>query len=119
MRPPTGLILCLIIFLASCTREVTPESDPPGSLIPRDTMVVLLARMHMAEAILYVKQKNGEQVKTIQDQYFRDILDEYGLTRDGFEDNLDWYQQDMEEFDRMYGEVITLISRLQTEEDER
>jgi hypothetical protein len=105
------------LVLASCTGKMDKKIDAPADLIHRDSMVNIIADLMRMDAIVFFEQRKGTIIKTndISLYLHNSIMEKYEITRKQFEDSFNYYQHDMEEFDRLIADVITRLTILKTE----
>ncbi len=105
------LILALILFSCSPGNVTSPDS----TIIPRDSMVQLMAEIHLADAIL-INAVNHRKIQVNQiPAYYSDILQRYNITKTRFDVSLRFYSDDLEKFDKMYDEILSLLNKRQVE----
>ena len=111
-----------IILIASvaCTQKLEHHAEKPDDLIPKDTMVGMFTDFRLMDAALLHEQKNRK--KNIDDTelyMYTSILEKYHVSRERFEQSFDYYATDLNEFDEIYAEVITRLSKLKAEIEEQ
>lgn len=111
------LLLCLALFsLVSCYPTHTEEwADAPEDLIQRDTMVAILVDVELAESALRQKQNFGHELSDAKEAYFVAIFKKHEVTKEQFDQSLGFYKQDLESINSIYEDVITELSKLESE----
>jgi hypothetical protein len=101
------------LFLYSCSPG--RSANPDATIIPRDSMVQLMADIHLADAIL-INAVNHRKIQVNQiPAYYSDILQRYNITKTRFDVSLRFYSDDLEKFDKMYDEILSLLNKRQAE----
>jgi len=98
----------VLIFsaLVSCGES---ELKVPDEVIPRDSMIMLMADIHLAEARLLLGGGGGE----MKNKYLQNVLYKHGTDTARFNRSFNFYSAHPDYFTKMYDEVIVEISRRQ------
>ena len=99
------IIVAFFLLLQSCSQEKTTSVD----VIPQDTMAMVLADIHIADATLNVIM-NSEKFKEIDDYYFS-ILKKYNISRSRFDSSIVYYSREPEVYGKVYEDVMFIISQ--------
>ncbi|MBN1340893.1 MAG: DUF4296 domain-containing protein [Bacteroidales bacterium] len=99
----------------SCTRPLESRTPEPSGLIQKDSMISLLVDIHLAEAILYHKEKNGEKTKEYRHTLYKSVFEKHGTDAAAFEASFNYYQSDVDVIDDIYQQVLNALARLQGE----
>ena len=102
-----GIVLMLSLFFGCSKKEV----KVPADVIPRDTMIVVLAEIHLAEAsiqVLNVEVKDS--LKAVSFGLYNYIFSKHKITQELFKKSFDYYRSEPAYFHAMYDEVITHLS---------
>lgn len=108
----TIFIMVLLVPLSGChNRQKGIAADQ--ELIPREQMIKLLADVELTEAALKKQQVklSHDSTKIIAQQSYDSLYAWYGVSHEQFQENLRYYQQDMEDFQVMMDSVIITLSR--------
>lgn len=108
--PRVLLLAITIIFFAGCA-GVEPEI--PEGIVARDSMVTLLAEVHIAEATLIRSGSKGLDIN-IKSAYLQEVLTNAGVDTTRFLQSFDFYSTQPEMFAEMYEEVVVEISKRQS-----
>lgn len=138
MRIYTVLCTLLLVFSACGSKddETVAVMEQPEDLIQRDSMIQIIADVHLLEAALQYRSPRGpsrtpfgmtpEDATTINilptDQKtlpYYDIFVKHGATREQYERSLQWYMTDAAEYGLMYDEVINELIRRQAYEQQK
>jgi hypothetical protein len=100
----------VLIFsaLVSCGES---ELKIPEGIIPRDSMIMLMSDIHLAEARLLI----GGGGVDMKNKYLQNVLYRHGTDTARFNRSFNFYSDHPEYFTKMYDEVIVEISRRQAE----
>jgi len=104
-------LLALAFFFFSCSEET--KETPPADLIPQEKMVPLLVDVHLLEASISLTQ-TPDPKRPVFGHY--DIFKKHGVTHAQYESSIAWYSSQLDEFDKMYEEVLNELSRRQARE---
>lgn len=107
------IIFISIITLSSC-KEKVQENPPPRNLITKDTMVKLLAEMHLLESSFGIKIFEDKKIISSRNAIKSKIYKDYGVTKDRFFESYNFYVQQPLIIDSIYTDVISEISKRQT-----
>jgi hypothetical protein len=102
-----GIVLILSIFI-SCSKK---EVEIPDDVIPRDTMIVVLAEIHLAEATIQVLNiELNDSTKKAAVGLYRHIFSKHKISQELFKKSFDFYRNEPTYLHAMYDEVITRLS---------
>jgi hypothetical protein len=114
------ITLSVIFFVLGCTHKIKDSDLVPVDLIPKDQMVDILVDLKIMDAILASEQRKKEQDANDAKYYlYNSIMGKYGITRNRFEESLEYYQKDLKVMDEIYEEAITKLSKMKTEEAQK
>lgn len=106
----------ILIFLFACYQGKKEKSYP---LIPEDRFIQLLADYHLAQGIAgtytFIKKTKNIKKLTITDS----VIVKYGYNKAIFDSTISFYAADPDKLDALYDKVITKLSRMQAEVQER
>lgn len=102
-----GIIFILSVLIGCSKKEV----EIPNDVIPRDTMIVVLAEVHLAEATIQVLNVDlNDSTKIASFGFYRHIFSKHNITQELFKRSFDFYRSEPAYFHTMYDEVITRLS---------
>ena len=114
-RLPHLFLLFFAVVLAGCTEKLNKVEPPPADLIPRDTMVSIFVDLRLMDAAVNYEQRQGNrEINEIKYYYHNSIMEKYGITREQFERSFDYYEQDLDEVDKIYADAITRLSMMKS-----
>lgn len=99
----------LLLFLFSCQpRQLTPSAD----ILPMEKMRVVLADMHVAEAVAESKaQMQGTNVeKDLVQEYDEQVFKTHHITRADFTKSFAWYEQNPALLNQLYDSILNDLS---------
>ncbi|MGI6479206.1 MAG: DUF4296 domain-containing protein [Salinivirgaceae bacterium] len=106
-----SLVALLIINSCSGVRDKSTNL----LIIPRDTMIHVISDIHIVDAVLINALNNRRiEVNTVPN-YYVDILERYNISKERFDVSLRYYCDNLDEFDKMYDEIIEILSTKQAE----
>jgi len=109
----TVIIFCLLCLLISCggpKKEYLPPRLSADSVIPRDDMIRVMVDVQLVEASLNYQRNKGGNIPLLTQRYYRWLCRKYHMSHQRFRDNLDYYKMDPENFSKMYGEVLKILT---------
>ena len=106
----------LLIILSSCYNERKSTLVPPDPLLTEEQLLNVLTDMQLAEAIInYDRLQKITNKGDFKDTIYSVILQHYSISAEQLNDNLDYYNNDPENMERLYEEVLSNLSTLQSE----
>ena len=110
------IYLLLVLALSSCYTENKPATEPPESLLSKELVIELITDLQLAEGII----SNNRLDKTLTKRDFKDsiyqvIFEHYQITAEQMKENLDYYNNDPEQMEKMYEQVLTNLSKYESE----
>ena len=101
------ILLCSLLGLWSCGSDKVPEG-----VVPEDTMVTILAEMHLANAYFSVEYTDDSLAYCQAIDYTQKrVLDKHGLTFKQFEKSIAYYTDYPEKFKGIYERVIQQLDK--------
>lgn len=106
-----GLIIFLLTTSPGCNRSAKHADGT--EVIPRDIMVRIMTDIEITEASLRFLQSkvNKDSLNKISDQAFDSLYTFHKITPAQFNRNLDMYQEDLTDFEKMMDEVMLAITK--------
>ncbi len=89
--------------------------DIPSDIFPRDSMILIMADVHLAEAEIMNKQYVPSN-RMYQPQHLKALLEQASVDSVRFNRSFEFYMNHPGFFKNMYDEVINEISRRQAEQ---
>lgn len=101
-------IFFILSVLIGCSKK---EVEVPDDVIPRDSMIVILSEIHLAEATIQVLNVDlNDSTKIASLGFYRHIFLKHNISQDLFKKSFDYYRSEPAYFHAMYDEVITHLS---------
>lgn len=111
MKSNTSLLVFLLLSLLACS---PPEVSVPVGIIPRDSMVMIMTDIHIAEAALQLRDLGRNDTLRLEAYgRYRYIFEKYGVTRARFNESFTWYSNNPHLFHEMYEQVIDRLNVMQ------
>ncbi len=99
----------IVVFMFSCSTEVkTPEY-----IIPHDKMVNIIADIHILDGLFTVNNVRRKFAKDSID-YYNAVFTNYGYTRSDFDTSINFYSNNIDEYDKIYEEVLNRLNEMET-----
>ncbi|HNW68941.1 MAG TPA: DUF4296 domain-containing protein [Bacteroidales bacterium] len=105
------LLVCLVAVTA-CSKE--KKVSIPPEVIPPDQMVQVLVDFHLAEASLVQASLDQKNVDSLNNLYFYQILQKHQINYKKYNESLKFYSSNLEELHKIYGDVVSELSKTQT-----
>jgi hypothetical protein len=104
-------ILGVLMGISSC-KENKIESIP-SYVIKKDTMVHILAEIHLLESSMGIRIFDEKQIAYSRNKIKSKIYKKHGVSKERFFKSYDYYSQNSASLDTIYTDVISEISKLQ------
>lgn len=102
--------IILIIFMISCTGKDSYH----GSIIERDTFVVILAELQISEAIQSHYALNQQSMPVNIGLYYKSVLKKHNTDRESFGKTIEYYSGRMDDFIDVYKDVQNYLEEEQS-----
>jgi hypothetical protein len=104
-----NVFIIIVILICSCSKEIkTPEY-----VIPHDKMVSIIGDMHIIDGLFTVNTVRRNFIKDSID-YYNAIFTNYGYTRSDFDTSINFYSNNIDEYDKIYEEVLNRLNEMET-----
>jgi hypothetical protein len=110
------LTLGFSITLSCVPGEDKSTAEIPKKIIPPDSMVLILTDMQVTEAILREYQRTGREDEKRNEKYYSQVFEKYGLSQKRYRESIDFYEQNPELYYKIYTDIISLLTKMQSEE---
>ena len=101
------LIPLLLVLLFSCKPKLP---TPPSDVIPMDKMRVLIADMHVVEAVAETKAQVGANEKNLVQEYDEQVFKNNSVTRESYIRSMKWYEENPVLLNQMYDSILNDLS---------
>ena len=82
-------------------------------MLTEQQMVDVMTDAYLIEAILNQKKTTGEEVSQLQQTYYDQLFEHYGITDSIFEANMDYYSQNLAVLERIMDSVTNRCIKAQ------
>jgi len=106
------LLILLVIFSVALSSCVSDEVNIPDHIIPKDTMVEMLAEIQIMESINEITSNAKKEDFDIKDAYIWE-LDKYNVSEEKFKESLDFYSSHQNLLEEIYDMVIIRITEIE------
>lgn len=107
------IILFVSIVIASCSSSKSRnDKQLMDTVIAKDTMVLLLIDLHLAEGIVKKQYSNHPHANYYSKFYFEQILQKFNANAAKFQSSIRYYTQHSAVFDEIYEKVITKLNEI-------
>lgn len=103
-------VVLLAIILVSCDSG----NKTPDYVISHDDMVNIIIDIHVADGLLTDNNVRRKLAKKDSLNYYNAILNNYGYTRADFDTSVHFYSKNIDEYDKIYEEVLNNLSEMET-----
>ena len=107
------LLILPIVLIISCGK--TQKVDDAGygvksdSVVSENTMICLLTDIHILEAALSQLKNEGTQTDNLNAKLYQGIFKKYHIRKKNYEISLKYYNQNPQEFAKLYTKVINRL----------
>ena len=109
MKYLSFFIIVLTIF--ACKSNNPEKLIVPENIISRENFVELLADIQLVEAALREETLTTKKLKELSNQYYDLLFEKHHITKQKFDSSLNFYKQDLVEFDKIYQDVISKLEQ--------
>jgi hypothetical protein len=106
------LMLSLLFFVACNNPKVTIPAD----VIKPDSMVMVLADVHVAEASLVQKNIQGKSGNNYAASFYKYVFEKNKITPAQYQKSIEFYASNPDIYKTIYEQVITELSKRQASE---
>ena len=102
------VILFLFILISACKSELP---DVPKDVIAMDQMEVILADMHITDALAETKAQLGMNEKMLTQEYHEQVFKSHNITREDFLRSYKFYEANPALLNKMYDHILDIMSK--------
>jgi len=106
--------ILFLIFMAACYHSAPKPTFNMALVLPADSMESLLTDVHIADGIIAVLKNKQQTAGKLSSEYFEAILKKHALSREAFEESMRYYAYHTEKLDKIYEQVITDLSKMES-----
>jgi len=107
----TLFLILFSLLITSCKLVKEEELIIPEDLIPQEKMVDILVDFHMAESSLLHFQHKFEDIEYQSAYYYDALLKKHNITNQRFITSMEYYKYSLDEFKKIYEDVITKLNQ--------
>jgi len=116
MREKFIFLFVLVMMLAACSpSESKSEKIVPVETLSPDKMARVIADIQIAEALLREQRQSGQSTDKPAVDYMSGIFEKHDITLEKYRQSQKYYEKNLELYEQVYAEVITLLMQKQTE----
>jgi hypothetical protein len=108
-----SLFIVIILTLISCKRDPIPKDA-----IPRDQFVNILVDVHIAQGI-YTDRKRLKKDSIFSGSIYLSVIEKHHVTKEQMITTSLYYSRHPSEYDKVFGEVLSNISLLIEDENNK
>jgi len=97
-------IFSIFVIFNSCSTKI----ENPEIIIPADSLAIILADVHLADATLSVIMNKRKFTKI--NEYYSSVLKKHNISRARLDSSISYYSSRGEEFENIYEEVMFILS---------
>lgn len=117
MRSIRWFVLLVICLGMACQHP--KERVKKTEIIPKENLVPVLAEIHLADALLQMSEVRQNYPGRDSISNYQDILKKHGYTKEMFDRTIEFYENDPDELNDLYEEVVSELTQLQSEINQR
>jgi hypothetical protein len=108
--------ICIVLLLGAC-RQGDMMNPMPSDLLTKEQMIPLLVDIHLTEASLKLNQATilPKDIKLYYSSAYTPVFKKHKTSPEQFDRSLQWYTRHIDKLDEIYTEVITRLSKLETQ----
>lgn len=116
----TVFFVFMAVVFSSCSEVETQDNenqvktDKPTPFIERNEIVDLIVDLELAEAAIKRMASYGESTAKTSSYYYDYMFERWGITFDEYNAIIDYYSQDPIEMEKIYSDVISKLSEMQS-----
>lgn len=103
------VFLLIVVLLSSCIKKF----KTPDYVIPHDKMINIIIDLHITDGLLTVNNVRRNLAKD-SIRYYNAIFSNYGYTRSDFDTSIYYYSENIDEYDKIYEEVLNRLNEMET-----
>lgn len=100
----------IAVLLFACS-----ETSTPDYVIPKEKMIDIIVDIHLTDGMFTLQPVRKEFVSKDNTNYYNFILENYGYTRKDFDTSVFYYSENINEYNKIYIEVLNRLNELETE----
>lgn len=109
-----AFILCLVL-IAACGRESVDKFPEPDNLVEKEQLIPVLTDLSIIESVYQVKYIQVSRYSTLLQREADSIFQKYNITREDYENSMEYYSHNQEEMLEIYQQVKKNIEKQRSE----
>lgn len=110
------VILCGILMLCCGCKSKKQVLDKPEGLIPRSTMVEIIAECYMIEGTIETAPE-GQNRADLTRSYYKDLFKRYNITKEQFVNSVNYYVSEESSAKKLLSDASDLVMKKRKELD--
>lgn len=114
MESKNRLILFFLlanILFVTCKRHQSVVSE---EIIPKDSLINIIVDLHLADAILLNPITQSKISDISSNRLYKTVLDKYGITKERFNNSINFFAETPIVLDSIYDKVIEKLSIIES-----
>lgn len=108
------LLFTGILLFSSCSLE-QKEISIPDYVITQDSMIHILADVHIQEAMMNQYSQEGRHMKMNPEKQYQLIFDKYHISKERYDSSYQFYLDNPSLLNKIYENVIIELTKKQSE----
>jgi 4-hydroxyphenylpyruvate dioxygenase-like putative hemolysin len=109
------LTVFVLLFFSCAPEQDLSDKEVPATIIQPDSMVSVLVDMQLAESVLREMRMTGKYNDSLAKVTFEKVFIRHNTNKEKFDESIDFYKQNLNTYEKIYENVITRLSQIQTE----
>lgn len=109
-------LLCGILLLCCGCHNKKQVLDKPEGLIPRSTMVEIIAECYMIEGTIHTSPPEEDRFELTR-AYYKDLFQRYHITKEQFVNSVNYYVSEESSAEKLLSEASDLVMKKRKELD--
>ncbi len=105
------LLFTLVFLLLSCSEE----GAKPDNLLPKETMVRVMADMQLAEAKVKNLHLSTDSTRKLYSLYELSIFEQYNVEPEQYRESFTWYLNNYKEMNEIHTALMDTLDRRQNQ----
>ncbi|OFX87979.1 MAG: hypothetical protein A2W99_11555 [Bacteroidetes bacterium GWF2_33_16] len=104
----------IVLFILVLSFSCKPKDNVPHNLIPKDKMIDILVDIHMLDGMFTNTEVRKQFAQLDSANYYNVIFENHGYSRQDFDTSVYYYSHNINDYDKIYIEVLNRLSQLET-----
>jgi hypothetical protein len=106
------IIPFVLVLLVGCKEELPKV---PVEIISMDSMTLIMADIHIADALAETKAQGGENEKELSQKYYEKIFSSHHISKEDYTKSFQYYEHNPVLLNKMYDDVLNTLSKREEE----